>query len=284
MRLIQREGAAGAVPFVGDAARLLFGDEVIADWQTGGLIADVPQGRYTLETRRGQAVRAEEVAVGVVVAAMGQSNIQRWFRNPSAEGAPENAFQLRAGRWLPVDGPGGRAFAGKLSGALGLPVGIFNAAVGGAPLMPEADKGRGHWLDEAEGTFYDRARAMLQTAGGRVELVLWMQGETDAALRVPLARYRDGLCELFARIARDFGQPTIVIGELGPHLGSAGRLDDLYDGVRETQREVAAMLDHVHIGATTIDLPLVDNVHLTPESYAVAGSRMAESAAALLRR
>ena len=282
MRLIQRHAAAGTIPFVGDAARLLADGAVVVDWTCGGALSHVPQGCYTLEVSRDRDVGAERVGIGIIVAALGQSNIQRWFRNPTSVGAADKTFQFKAGRWVGVDGPGGRTFTARVARRLGIPVGILNAAVGGAPLTPEADKGRGYWLEASPGSFYATALAMLGAAGGRAEFVLWMQGETDAALAVAPERYREALIQLFLRIKRDFGNPAILIGEIGAHADASGRPDGLYDEIREVQRQVAATLENVHIGARTEDLELADRVHLTPASFVQAADRMAETALALL--
>ena len=282
MRLIQRDAGTGTIPFVGDAARLLAGDAVIVDWTPRQALTNVPQGCYTLEVSRDGQVSAEPVGIGIIVAALGQSNIQRWFRNPTCVEAAESTFQFKAGHWVGVDGPGGRTFTARMARGLGIPVGIINAAVGGAPLTPEAEKGRGHWLDASPGSFYAIALDRMREVGGRAEFVLWMQGETDAGLRVPPERYREALIQLFLRIKRDFGNPTILIGEIGAHADASGRPDGLYDAVREVQGEVAGMLEDVHIAARTLDLPMADRVHLSPASFATAAERMAETALALL--
>jgi len=100
MRFIQRDGKVGAVTFVGDEARLLKNGEVVVGWTAGGVLADVPQGDgYVLEVRAGGVVTREEIAIGAVVVAMGQSNMTRWFQRLTAVPAAPIAYQLGDAGW-----------------------------------------------------------------------------------------------------------------------------------------------------------------------------------------
>lgn len=280
MRFVQRQGTVGTIDFVGDEARLLRGGEVVVAW-TGGALVDVPQGDgYVLEVRSGGVVTTEAVAIGAIVVAMGQSNIDRWFTGQTAIPATAGTYQLGPTGWGEVKGAGGRIFAAELAEALGAPVAVVNAAVGDTALTPEAANAKGYWLDTAPGSLYADALALLDQAGTRApELVLWSQGERDANVSVAEAVYAAALTELFERIQADLEAP-ILVSELGTHLNPV-RVPP-YDAIRAAQQAVVAAMPGVDMGATNLDIEIDDITHRTGVGYAVTADRMAIAAAAIL--
>ncbi len=110
MIFVQRHGTVGDVDFTGDAARVLKDGQVVVGWTVGGVIHDLPQGDgYTLEVRTGSTVASDSLAVGVVVLALGQSGVQRWFSDPTAVPSPSNGAyrgRRRDGRRRPEARPG----------------------------------------------------------------------------------------------------------------------------------------------------------------------------------
>lgn len=279
MRFIQRDGKAGAVTFVGDEARLLKNGEVVVGWTSGGVLADIPQGDgYVLEVRNGAAVTREDVAIGVLVITMGQSNLSRWFQGPTAVPAASGTWQLVGSDWGTVKGSGARTFTGELAQALGAPVAIINAAVGFTALVPEAATPNGYWLDRSPGSLYADALEMLAKAGGTPELVLWSQGEREAALGVSGARYGAAFTELLGHIASDMADPLVLVSELGATAGVPARRA----AIRDAQAAAIVSLANVERGSSTTDLEQIDGIHLTGPSYALNSDRMAISAASFL--
>lgn len=281
MRFIQREGEVGAVDFTGDAARLSKDGEIVVDWTTGGRLAGVPHGAgYVLEVRTGAAVTVEAVSIGVLVIAMGQSNMDRWFVGATALPGAAGTCQLVDGAWGEVQGAGARTFTAVLSEALGAPVAIVNAAVGDTSLVPAAQNAKGCWLDTQAGSIYASALAAVAPFGGRPELMLWSQGERDGNQGVAAARYEAALAELLDRARSDLGGPVILISELATPSNPirAAR----YEEFRAAQRAVAAALDRIEIGSRTLDLEMVEYGHLSSVGYAANADRMAIAAAAAL--
>ena len=283
MRFIQRQGTVGTVTFEGEAARLLKDGVVVRDWTTGGVLIDVPQGDgYTLEVSLRGNVTRESVAIGVIVAGLGQSNMQLWFRGPTAVPPAAATYQLQSnGSWGEVQGAGARTFTSILAAQIGAPVAIVNSAVGGTALTPEGDKGTGHWLDRTSGSLYANAVARIDSVGGQAEFVLWMQGETDASAKVPSTAYAAALSQLMGSIGSDFGDPHILIGAL-PYHGFTPK--DVYAPIRLAQHQIAdaSTSDTIVIGAGTTDLETMEGVHLSGAARVITAERMAATALRLL--
>ncbi|HZF74673.1 MAG TPA: sialate O-acetylesterase [Acetobacteraceae bacterium] len=282
MIFVQREGTTGTVRFTGDAARVLdAGGNVVRDWTSGGTLSGIPQGDgYRLEVRTGNTVKADALAIGAVVFVLGQSNIQRWFDTPpggvSTPGIYNMEYDGKIG--TQVTGSAAQHFTQGYAAALGVPVMIVEGARGGTALLPEADKGNGNWLSTASGSLYANALARLQQVGGKAELVLWGQGETDASANVTTSAYAVGLTTFMNRVLSDFAPDRVLIQEIGPH----GTEPDKYDQVRAAQHQVAAAIGPVDIGALTFDTNTIeDGVHLSGASRVLAADRMLVSALAV---
>jgi len=284
MRFVQREGTTGDVTFTGDQARILDRDgHVVVDWTTGGVINDVPQGDgYTLQIKTGSTTASEDLAIGAVIFTLGQSNIERWFNEPTAiaSSAP-GTYQMESNGVIDaVEGGAAKYFVSAYAQELDVPVLIVQGATGGTALLQEADKGNGYWLDTSAGSLYNRALSLLSAVGGSAEFVLWAQGETDATAEISTSEYASALTTMMGRIQSDFDPVKILIQELGPH-GEDGENDDKYDDVRIAQHQVADALPNVDIGALAADLAVIeDGVHLTGASRILIADRMIESALA----
>ena len=286
MRFIQREGSSADVTFTGDQARILDRNgNVVVNWTTGGVIHDVPQGDgYSLQIKTGSTTTSEDLAVGAVIFTMGQSNIERWFNEPTAiaTSAPSTYQMLPDGTVEPVEGGASKYFVSVYAQQLGVPVLIVDGATGGTALLKEADKGNGYWLDTSAGSLYSRALATLEKVGGSVEFVLWAQGETDATADISTSKYAPALTILMARIQSDFSPLKILVQELGPHAEN-GINDDKYDAVRLAQHQVVDALANVDFGALAADLVTIeDGVHLTGASRILIADRMVNSALKLM--
>jgi Ca2+-binding RTX toxin-like protein len=281
MIFVQREGTTGTVRFSGDAARVLdSGGKVVADWTTGGSISGIPQGEgYRLEIRTGSNVVLDDLVVGAVVFIMGQSNIQRWYDPPPEGRAGGGLYEMNSsGSIGTVDGGAAQHFGRGYAEALGAPVLLVAGARGGTSLLASEDKGNGYWLDTAPGSLYATMLARLADVGGRAELVLWGQGETDASGGASTSEYAAGLTTFMNRVLADFEPDRVLIQEIGPRGSGDGR----YDGVRSAQYQVAGAIGPVDIGAVTTDLnTLADGIHLSGASRTLAADRMLVSALAV---
>ncbi len=281
MIFVQRTGTGGAISFTGDAARVLNSQgQTVVDWTTGGTVSGIPQGEgYRLEVRTGSNVVAQELAVGAVVFIMGQSNIQRWYDPPPEGTATSGFYEMNSsGSIGTLDGGAAQHFARGYAEALGAPVLIVSGARGGTALLASEDKGNGHWLDTSPGSLYDTMKKRLADVGGKAELVLWGQGETDASGGASTSDYAAGLTTFMNRVLADFQPDRVLIQEIGPRGSNDGR----YDGVRTAQYQVAGAIGPVDIGAVTTDLnTLADGIHLSGASRTLAADRMLVSALAV---
>ncbi|MGK7869905.1 sialate O-acetylesterase [Falsiroseomonas sp. E2-1-a20] len=281
MIFIQREGTTGTVPFTGDMARVL--DQhgnVVVGWTSGGSLGGIPQGEgYRLEVSTGGAVVAEDLVVGAVVFVMGQSNIQRWFDGPQDELSGGGVYGMEwNGEIGAVSGGAAQHFARTYGAQLGAPVLIVEGAKGGTALLPEADKGNGHWMSTAAGSLYANVLGLLAQVGGSAEVVLWGQGETDGSEGISESAYTIALTQFMERVLADFSPDRVLIQEIGPR----GSDDGKYDDVRAAQHNVAAAMPGVAIGALTSDLLTIeDGIHLSGASRILAADRMVISSLAL---
>ena len=267
MRFFQRQAGGVSIEFTGDAARLIDSSgAAVTDW-TSGAIGGVTEGIYTLEVRVGDDIHTEQVGVGMVVLALGQSNMNLWFHRQTTISA-ENVWQWNrdGDGWFDANGAGAAQFGKLLAEQLGIPVAVHGAAFKGA-LTPEAGL-HSFYLDQSETSPYTKAMEQFALAGGQAELVLWSQGEADARAGVSGDTYLDGLNQLFDRIQADLGPVDIGIIELGR---STRFTDPSWDEIRQAQRDVATDRDDTTILAETLSLQLTwDGVHLNNPSYAAA--------------
>ncbi|WP_308219932.1 sialate O-acetylesterase [Roseomonas populi] len=283
MYFFQRDPSTGTadVSFAGDSARLLKAGTVVADWTSGGLIENVPEGDgYVLEVNNGGTITSTDVAIGIVVAALGQSNMSRWFSYATTQEPLGSTYMLDAsGAWAPPAGAGAIAFGNALAEATGAPVAIINAAVGATSLLPENNRGNGYWLTDEPGSLFANAKAQLASIGNRAEYVIWAQGENDArtATAANHDTYGNELGRFFDWVRAAFSPDRIVIQEIG--LGPNGS----YAGVRAAQSDIIGSDPSVVIGAKTLDLSTVDGIHMDGASSALAAERMAASIAELIR-
>ncbi|MDR2618331.1 MAG: hypothetical protein LBC62_05615, partial [Treponema sp.] len=164
------------------------------------------------------------------------------------------------------------AFARRLKKALGYPIGLIQASLGGSPLS--------QWNPEEDGSLY---RSMLKTiaAAGNVKGVLWYQGCSDAA---PLLAdtYLERFTAMVSRLRSDLANPGLVFLTVQLNRYTApetGKTGEYWNTVREAQRLAALTVENVFVVPST-DLGLSDAIHISAAGNMVLGERIA--AAALL--
>lgn len=132
-------------------------------------------------------------ADAIVLVTGGQSNAANALSDPLVPAAGSSAFMTLGGRCYPLRDPvlgatgaGGSLWSGlgpALARSSGRPVVFINGAVGGSQL--------GDWLDARSG-YLDRMAAEVaaaKRAGLIADHVIWVQGETDAAVRLDPGLY-----------------------------------------------------------------------------------------------
>lgn len=161
---------------------------------------------FNVDTRGYRSVRCPGPDAIVIVTG-GQSNAANALADPLPADPQSQAVMVEGGRcWQmrdPVLGATGRmgslwtGLGTALHRATGRPVVFVNGAVGGVQL--------GDWLDDRSG-YYRRLAARIagaRRAGLAPDLVLWVQGETDAAVLLPPQAFVDQLQALAGRFDAD---------------------------------------------------------------------------------
>lgn len=306
-RVIQRSGTTGSLAISGThsgtasvQARVVqhgTSTEVVT-WTTidaapgastfSGTLTGIPQGSwYNIQVRNAAGVQSNgtnRFGVGVLVGIAGQSNGQFWSSVGSV--APDSAVsQYTASGWAVRSsaGSGANTFANNLRAKLGgtIPVAILNYAVSGTPVLQVAVTGGvDYWENTATGSLYDLLIQAVVATGGKLEALLWIQGESDgdSAVAVSQSTYKTALLALFARIRTALSQSTlpIIVSPLGNLL--APRDSAQWEGVRRAQVDVALQANNV-LSSWIDDLPMADNVHLNASGYVGQGTRVARATA-----
>lgn len=260
-----------------------------------GILSEVPQGGwYRIAVRFSDQHTVADTgkarwAVGILVACIGQSNMEEWFYSGN-DLSPHSLTGLhRKGRWQPASfqGNGATAFANRLIGRTGVPVGLLDYAVNGSGLCKEADWGTGYWADQSRGSIYRKLVDAVSDAGGALEYVLWMQGEADAArATISKRQYRQTLTAFIEQqIRKDIINgstqpklPFLLIGMVKRPIGK----DAPHQAVRNAQWQVIQDIPQCYMAATTMDLKNLGRQHLAPEAYTTLGLRTAQTILYLL--
>lgn len=167
------------------------------------------------------------------------------------------------------------SFARTLRRALGYPIGLIQTALGNTPLAP--------WNPaEDDAPLYRNLLHCVELAGGRVRGLLWYQGESDTNPG-RAQTYESRFADFVRRLRSDLNAPDlpIVLAQLNRFTGRQS--SDEHRGwslVREAQRN-ARRLGHIAV-VPTLDLPLSDDCHTSPEGNLLLGARKAEAALAMV--
>ena len=145
-------------------------------------------------------------------------------------------IHVKIGRTEPGVGPGipfARAML-KESGDSQVAIGLIPCAVGGSPLR--------RWVKDSDLYKQALARARSVAAVGRLEGVLWHQGETDSAKEDAAATYEARLARMIADLRQDLDRPglPVVVGQLGEFLSSEKHPGA--DAVRAALRNIPAIV------------------------------------------
>ena len=273
---VQRDGTTGSFYVAADTARVTKGGGAVADWTDSGVILGIPQGDgYVLETTAGGVTTTRPLAIGEVIAAAGQSNMEGWFTYAGNAMPAETGIYIWVpptsdgpGKWTAATGAGAMAFARTLRLAEpDIPVAFVTGAVGGTKLLPATNVE--YWLDTGAGSLYqDTVDLLMAASHGHAAMILWNQGEADAASRVDPLLYAAGLKTLFARFGSDVAPERIVISGLAFTRGNA-------DALRAAQASVASADGHILYVPTSPAIETWDETHLTVPARILQGTETA---------
>ncbi len=233
------------------------------------------------------------VGVGDVWVIAGQSNAAGYGKTPCPDAPELGIHQFHAsGEWRlathPLDDstdtqyPANReganashspflAFARMVKRAVGYPIGLVPAALGGSAIASWAP---------GPGSLFDNMLAYVRDAGGGCRGVLWYQGESDtAADSHPL--YAKRFAQFVKHCRRAFRRPDlpVITVQLNRHRGAAPG-DPSHAGweaIREIQRQAARMVKGVEV-VSALDLGLSDGIHNHSSANVILGERMAAAA------
>lgn len=163
-------------------------------------------------------------------------------------------------------------FAKRLKRALGWPIGIVPAALGGSPLS--------RWVRGVNGDLFDNMLQIVRDSGGSCRGMLWHQGCSDASNgEHPL--YLERFTRMVADLRRSLRAPRlpVITAQLNRYINASddNSCHDGFESVREQQRQAARQVPGVQVVATA-DLGLSDGIHNSASANLVIGVRMADSA------
>lgn len=199
-------------------------------------------------------------------------------------------------------------FARQLYKETGVPIGLIPAAQGGSlAIWDPANRAKNR---------YGFMEHHIKSAGGRIRGMIWYQGEQDAIFGDdtravvkpvvnPVSTYVDRYEELVKTMRQEFGGPEMPVilaqvnAQYHPPYYSVADYDDKHvdqkklstlmpggvgwEKVREAQRQIAATIPNVRL-VSTIDLTLMDGLHLDFESQRTVGERMATLALPFIKK
>ncbi|MGD2030513.1 MAG: sialate O-acetylesterase, partial [Desulfobacterales bacterium] len=255
-----------------------------------GKLPDVPQGGwYNIHVRNSKnhsisSYGTHKWAVGILVGCIGQSNMKEWFHTGTDFTSHSLIRKHTHKGWseLGMKGNAAIAFGNRLIDRIGIPVGLLDYSVNGSGLRKEADWGMGYWENTRPDSIYDRFLSGVSAAGGKLEYIIWMQGEADAARgSVTEAEYSASLKNFITNQVRsDIGNgsrqanlPFLIV----MMIKRPGGKDGPHQAIRNAQKHVAENLPDCYLAATTLDLENHGRQHLAPGAYTTLGLRIAQT-------
>jgi len=266
-------------------------------------------GPYEIDLRiegaagKGETLRIRDVLVGDVWVLAGQSNMQGAGERERAA-APQRlvrAFTMDDrwdvardpihNLWAAVDAvhgavPGdvdggvggvgpGVAFAQELHRRTGVPQGVIACAHGGTSMAQWSPA-----LKEQGGqSFYGTMLRRVRRNGGRVAGVFWYQGESDVdPPQAPL--YTERMQELVRAMRRDFQDRALPIVAVQLCWFGGSEPKPGWNSIQDQQRRLPERIRKLAV-VPSIDLGLVDHIHLDARGQAILGRRAADAMAFL---
>jgi hypothetical protein len=245
-------------------------------------------------SRRGDMIH--HVGVGDVYAIAGQSNSTGYGRDAIADPPEIGVHILRnSGRWDLASHPLGDStdsihpvnadlsntahspylhFAKCLKRALGYPIGLLQASLGGSPLS--------RWNPMEAGDLYENMIEIIAGAGGSVKGILWYQGCSETNSPDESSSYGRRFMEMAECLRRDLADAALpfITVQLNRWLQPSplGNIDAFWGRVREAQRQ-AAKTGGIYV-VPALDCRLSDSIHNSAPSNLAIGERMANAALA----
>lgn len=214
----------------------------------------------------------------------GQSPAAKW--NTESNGnTPTPSSQLK--RWngaafVAPTGSGEIAFGNALVADTGEDVFLINGGIGDTSLTSAASGANGFWSDltalEPYDLFITEVTDALASEGifsPSLDALIWMLGESEAAFGTDEQVFATALEDFISSQIRTdivnlsgLSQLPVVIMGLGRNTGGN---DVNWQAIRSSQKLASIPISTV--SATSIDIPLIDGIHFTPDGYLTHGER-----------
>jgi len=237
----------------------------------------VPQGgmyNFISRTKNGASVLAtasqstNAFGVGAIFVVAGQSNGARMFTVGSV--SPIATTNQYNGAYVANAGAGSCTLANAISTNLGIPVTMVNTAVEGSGLIVATASPYGSWADTS-GALYTNWKNKVTALGGKIEGVLWLQGEWDAGQNATKSAYKTDFLALIARMRAYTSQPSLPIF-ITPLTRYTGGTFAGWDNVQDAFME--SFDSTVKKTCDTWDLPSDDGLHYNAAAQAILGTRI----------
>lgn len=164
------------------------------------------------------------------------------------------------------------AFARCLKGALGYPVGLIPAALGGSPIS--------RWVRGDAGDLFENMMDYIRDSGGACRGMVWYQGESDTG-----PDQRNVYAKKFEKMVWDFRSSLrrqdlpVLTAQLNRYIGEPydRPCHEAWEIMREIQRQLAHRIKGVEV-ISTLDLGLSDGIHNESKANLTIGERLADTA------
>jgi hypothetical protein len=219
--------------------------------------------------------------IGIMIVMYGQSNML--MMSSVSDGSPPAAnaatTYYTGSAWGAVPAANGvRSLLNGVNAASGVPVGAMNGAISGVPIA---------WLMEGAGTGYFETLASWIDAVGDAEIIVWLQGEGDAAgsgSTIPSYVSNQGTLhsQLCSVTGRSKAQMPFVLAGLG-NTESSGT-DANWDAMQRALLDCASTNASTYYSHSNMDVvrQAGDVYHYDGASQGRNGARFAQSVATVL--
>ena len=169
-------------------------------------------------------------------------------------------------------------FGRTLKRVLAHPVGLVQTVLGGSPLT--------RWNPGESGAadLFDNMVQCVDKVGGKVQGIVWYQGESDAGTDADATSYAQRFQQAVAawwEALADAELPVLTVQLNRVYQPADPDADRRWSQVREAQRQVARQVPRVGV-VPALDLPLADLIHTSPAGNMLLGERLAQAALGLV--
>ena len=224
----------------------------------------------------------EKIGVGMLWVLAGQSNGEGMFYRSSSPPTPSEYSLMYdnhlAGFWVTgsegwkaVTGNGAIQLANNLVTRYKMPVGILAYAVGASAIYDH--NSRVYWTNTADDSLYDDCIDGISECGGKIEGVIYWQGEAEAVDGVP-SQWTNYIGTVIGNFRSATGQALLpfIINRLGPQDGYTTA--ENWGIVQAAQVSAENVSNHIYCQSTTDDYSLIDTVHITAASHETNSDRL----------